>query len=244
LVGEQDLVDDAAEALGLVGDQRDEALAADLVQREVVAQQRLRGAVNRGQRRAQLVRSGGDEVGLDLLEPAHVGQVAECVDGAAEEADARDRDPALAAGGIDGDRDLVVAGVRRRQYWHLVGRVLPARDRVDRSTADHALRLDRGDRLGGGVPEADHAVAVEQQDRVADMLELSPGVGRMRARPLWATEPTPLPGLSPGLAPSTFVGSARATTARWRSPSSIRSITHQSASSRTTRSATRGSAAW
>ena len=38
LVGQEDLVDDAVEALGLVDDQGDEAVAARLVEREVVAQ--------------------------------------------------------------------------------------------------------------------------------------------------------------------------------------------------------------
>ena len=72
LVGEEDLVDDAVQPLGLVDDQRDEAIAARLVEREVVAAERLGGAVDGGQRRAQLVRGGGNEFGLQLLEPAGV----------------------------------------------------------------------------------------------------------------------------------------------------------------------------
>ena len=75
LVREQDLVDDPTEALRLVGDQRDEAVPAAFVEREVVAQERLRGSVHRGQRRAQLVGGRCDEVGLELLEVMHLGQV-------------------------------------------------------------------------------------------------------------------------------------------------------------------------
>ena len=55
LAGEQDLVDDPAEALRLVRDQRHEPVAAALVEGEVVAEQRLSGAVDRRQRRSQFV---------------------------------------------------------------------------------------------------------------------------------------------------------------------------------------------
>ena len=48
---------------------------------EVLAPQRDRGAVDRRERRAQLVRDGRDEVGAHLLERALLGQVAEGVDG-------------------------------------------------------------------------------------------------------------------------------------------------------------------
>ena len=68
------------EPLGLVDDERDEAVAAGLVEREVVAAEGLGGAVDGGERRAELVRGRGDEVGLQLLEPAGVGDVAERVD--------------------------------------------------------------------------------------------------------------------------------------------------------------------
>jgi hypothetical protein len=56
LAGEQDLVDDPAKALGLVRDQGDEPVAPALVEGEVVPEQRLGCAVDRRQRRAQLVR--------------------------------------------------------------------------------------------------------------------------------------------------------------------------------------------
>src|SRR5262249_22451447 len=67
LARQQNLVDDPAKALGLVGDQRDEAVTAALVEGEVVSEQRLRGAVDGGQRRPQLVGRGRDEARLQLL---------------------------------------------------------------------------------------------------------------------------------------------------------------------------------
>ena len=70
LIRKQDVVDDPAEPLGLVHDERDEALAARLVQSEIVATQRLRGSVDGGERRPQLVGGRGDEFRLQLLESA------------------------------------------------------------------------------------------------------------------------------------------------------------------------------
>ena len=52
------------------GDVAEERLALLLPEEDVPAQQRLREAVDRGQRRAQLVRDGRDEVGLHLLDDA------------------------------------------------------------------------------------------------------------------------------------------------------------------------------
>ena len=189
LVREQDLVHDPAQPLGLVGDQRDEALAPGLVEREVVPEQRLRRAVDGGQRRAQLVRGGGDEVGLDLLEPARVGQVAERVDRAAEEAHPGDRDPAFAARGLDRDQDLVVARVGRRGDGNALDGGLPAGDRLGRGVADDVAGGDERDRLGGGVPEPHDADAVEQQDAVGDVLEHP---GRVGALLDLAVEPRPV----------------------------------------------------
>ena len=111
LVREQDLVDDPPEALRLVGDQRDEAVPSAFVEREVVTQKRLRGSVHGRERRAQLVGGSGDEVGLHLLEVVHLRQVAERIDGSAVEAHAGDRDPALAAFGLERDDDLGLARI-------------------------------------------------------------------------------------------------------------------------------------
>ena len=73
-------------------------LALRLVELQVLALERQGRAVDRGQRRAQLVRDRRDEVAAQLLEHALLGQVAEGVDGALGELDAGDREPELAAG--------------------------------------------------------------------------------------------------------------------------------------------------
>ena len=154
-----------------------------------MAEQRLRGAVDGSQRRAQLVRGRGDEVGLDLLEPARVGQVAERVDRAAEETHAGDRDPALATRGLDRDQDLVVARVGRRGDGNALDGGLPAGDRLGRGVADDVGGGDERDRLGRRVPQPDDADAVEQQDAVGDVLEHP---GRVRALLDLAVEPRPV----------------------------------------------------
>src|SRR6185436_20716878 len=66
------------------------------VEVEVGAEDRQRGAVDRRERRAQLVGDGRDEVGLHRLDPPLLGQVAERVDDALLEADAGSRYPDLA----------------------------------------------------------------------------------------------------------------------------------------------------
>ena len=77
--GEQ-AVDDRGQPLGLGGDVAQERRALLLAEEHVLAEQRLREAVDRRQRRAQLVRDGRDEVGLHLLDAALGGDVAEGVD--------------------------------------------------------------------------------------------------------------------------------------------------------------------
>ena len=72
-------------------------VALRLLELDVAALERQRRAVDRGERRAQLVRDGRDEVALQLLDRALLGHVAERVDRAAGERDGRDREPALAA---------------------------------------------------------------------------------------------------------------------------------------------------
>ena len=78
---------------------------------DVGAQQRQRGAVDRRERRPQLVRDGGDEVGAHQLERALVGEVAEGVDRALVEADAGDREPELAP--VELERERLGAAVAR-----------------------------------------------------------------------------------------------------------------------------------
>src|SRR5215210_4120414 len=71
---------------------------------DVVAEQRLRSAVDRRERRSELMGDGRDEVRLQLLQAAFLGQVVERVDGSLSEADGSDRQPDLAPGNVNRDR--------------------------------------------------------------------------------------------------------------------------------------------
>ena len=141
-----------------------------------MAEQGLSRPVNRGEWRPQLVRGRGDEVGLDLLELAHVGEVAERVDRAPEEANARDRDPALAATRLDRNDDFLVTGIGRVGDRDAVDRVAPTGNRLNRGVAEDGLGVDGRGRLRGGVPEPDDPAPVEEEDAVADVLEHAGGV--------------------------------------------------------------------
>jgi hypothetical protein len=55
LIGEEDVVDDPAEPLGLLDDERDEALSSGFVEGEIMAAERLSGAVDGCERCSQLV---------------------------------------------------------------------------------------------------------------------------------------------------------------------------------------------
>ena len=134
-----------------------------------MAQERLRGPVDRGERRAKLVGGRGDEVGFELLEVMHLGQVAERVDGSAVEVHARDRDPALLSVGLERDHDLCLAGIGRARDRNRVDRVPPARNRIESRVAEDLGRRQRRDRLSGRVPEPHDAAPVDEQDPVGDV---------------------------------------------------------------------------
>ena len=87
----------SARRRGLFDDDLEELLVHRVLELEVVARERQRRAVDRSERRAQLVRHGRDEVLANLLERALLGQVAERVHRSFVEADPRDREPALFA---------------------------------------------------------------------------------------------------------------------------------------------------
>ena len=74
-----------------------------------MTEKRLRGSIYSGERRAQLMRGRGDEVGLQLLELAALRHVAEGIDRPAEKLDARDRDPPLSVLYLDRDHHFGVA---------------------------------------------------------------------------------------------------------------------------------------
>src|SRR5438034_11707329 len=68
LVREQNLIHDPPQPFGLLRDERDKPVAACLVQREIVAEQRLRRSVYSRERSAQLMGGRGDEIRLELFE--------------------------------------------------------------------------------------------------------------------------------------------------------------------------------
>ncbi len=87
----EDVVDDPREPVRLARDHIEETVALLRLHRDLAVAKRHRRAVDRGERRPQLVGDGRDEVRLQLLDRALVRHVAERVDGAAREADGRDR---------------------------------------------------------------------------------------------------------------------------------------------------------
>ena len=74
------------------------------LERGLLPPKRQRGAVDRGERRPQLVGDRRHELALQALDAPFVREVAERVDGAARERHARDREPALRAA-CSSDRD-------------------------------------------------------------------------------------------------------------------------------------------
>ena len=118
LSGDEQVVDDRPQPVGLGGDHAEELIPDRRIELDVRTPNRLRRAVDCGQRCPQLVRDRGDEVRLDLLERALLGQVAERVDRALLEADAGPGDPELAATELDrhGLGPHRIAGLARHGY--------------------------------------------------------------------------------------------------------------------------------
>src|SRR5262245_25763292 len=167
---EQEVVDDLGEAAGLVLDDLEQPVARLVADVDVLTADRDRGAVDRGQRRAQLVRDGRDEVGAHLLEGAVLGQVAEREDRSLVELDRREREPELAALDLDRHRLRARAVVR-----HPLRRLGVAGKSFDGLPADDLGPRQTGDRLCRLVPELHDAFAVEQHDPVCDRLEREGG---------------------------------------------------------------------
>ena len=154
-----------------------------------MAEQRLGGAVDRRQRRPQLVRGGRDEARLQLLELPDIGHVSERVDRPAEELDPSDGNPALSSLGLDRNDDLGVSRIGRRSDRHRIDSFLPTGDRIGGGPPDDVSGADRSDPLGGGVPKTDGAAAIEEQDAVGDVGENTCRVGalldlRIQPRPI------------------------------------------------------------
>ena len=105
---------------------------------DVVAPERQRRAVDRGQRRTQLVRDGRDEILAHRLERPLLGEVTERVDGAVLVADRRDREPQLALIEIDRNASPLEPPRRPARSGAPLDRA-PARNRVGHEAADHVL---------------------------------------------------------------------------------------------------------
>ena len=109
---EQDVVDDLREPVGLVGDNLEQPVAHLVSELEIRATECHGRAVDRRQRRPQLVRHGGDEVGTHLLDRTLLGQVAERIHRSLVEAHGGEGQPELAA--VDLERDRFAAARRHR----------------------------------------------------------------------------------------------------------------------------------
>ena len=92
-----------------------------VAEHDVLAPERHRSAVDRRQRRAELVRDGRDEVAPQLLDRSLLGQIAERVDGAVGELCRRQREPELPVGTVDGERLRPLAGLVERPAGERVG---------------------------------------------------------------------------------------------------------------------------
>jgi hypothetical protein len=99
-----------------------------------------------------------------------LGDIPERVDRAAEELHAGDRDPALAAVGVQ-RQSRRLDRLACRPDRDALGDLLPAGNRLRRRLAHGGFNRDTGDRRRSGVPEADESAPVEQEDALADMGE-------------------------------------------------------------------------
>ena len=166
---EEDLLGDLAEPYRLGRDHLDQ-LAALLGRDLLPAQQRLSRAVDRGHRRAQLVRDRRDEVRLFLLEPGFRRDVAERVDDAVCDPDGDEREPEVTAADLDRKRQRSGHRVLRGDL-DAVGERGRGRDDVHELPPQNLVGREPGDERGGGVPEPDDSLLVDEEDPVADGLE-------------------------------------------------------------------------
>ena len=164
------LFDDPRQAVGLARDHGQQPAAMVVVKLDVLAPERHRRAVDRGERRSQLVRDHGHELALDPLDAALLGQIAKRVHGPVGELDGRDRDPELPVAELERQCLGVLGGVG--------GGAGDGDERLDRPPAgEHLLRpaaedvvaLEARDRRERGIPQPDDAGAVDEEDAVADV---------------------------------------------------------------------------
>src|ERR671922_631414 len=175
LVRQQDVPDDPRQPLALERDHFQQPVRRRHVEVDVAPAQRLRAAVDRRERRPQLVRDGGDELALQGVERALLGQVAERVDDAIVELHARDADPELAGGELQRHRRITRGRPGLRRHRYPVHELVPAWEHLRDPPPEDVDDAEPGDRLRGRVPVLDRAWAVDEEDTVVDVVE-QPGV--------------------------------------------------------------------
>src|SRR5207244_9512682 len=162
----EDVVDDAGEAVRLARDHLEQAASLRLGKRDVLAPERECRAVDGGERRAELVRDGRDEVRFEGLDGSLRGEVAKREDRSVFESDRCDRQPELAA--VDLDR----LGLRPQEAaLREVGDLRPRPEDLVGAATDRLLRGEPGHLLDRRVPESDDPVAFDEYDAVGDMLD-------------------------------------------------------------------------
>ena len=197
---------------GLLDDHVEQLVAQLGLELDVVAAQRERGAVDRGERRAQLVRHGRDEVLAHRLERALLGEVAERVDGAVLVADRGDREPELAA--VELERNAL----RPRRLAGAARRGTRGSDRVPAG--------DRGRRRAGRARPPPATPVIR-----------SAALFQSRIRPLRSTRKTPSP-----IVASTRAACARSSASRKSRAFSIAIVARRASSSASAQVARRRSA--
>ncbi len=162
---DENLLDDLGEPVGLRLDHRQQLGVEVWVGRAVRAPQRAHRAVDGRQRRAQLVRSGREEVAARALELTLARDVLQHEHAPVGKARLPRDEPALGA----------VTAQRQNRAAALPGERL-----LDQRELGHDLReravervgLRRPEvRAGGGIPVADRPLRVEQDDCVVDVLQ-------------------------------------------------------------------------
>ena len=164
----EQLVDDPRQAIGFGRDVAQEDAPLLFAEEDVLPQERLREAVDRCQRRAQRVRNGGDEIGLDLLDHPVGGDVPEREDASGDLTEwiAHDRlgerEPNLLAAARDGNQARTALRARR------FGLERPLQDLLGRSP-ERVVGRDAGDLFRGRVPENNSPVPIDRDDPVGDV---------------------------------------------------------------------------
>ena len=172
----EDVVDRAREPVGLAGDDVEQLRALVVVEHDVAPPQRHRRAVDRGERRAQLVRDRRDELRAHRLERALLGQVAEGVDDAVRHGDAVIESQSSRVAEVERQRlrprsrDTASSATGTRAAMFAQPGIASTAGRSSTSTGRRPVRP----RPPGS--SADEPAAVDEEDAVADRGEHARGL--------------------------------------------------------------------